>query len=74
MLGFASGGLLDSKYIEVPQELKGRGVRGVAGKLRAMGDTKVMLQDVRAGREVGKVVLGTVGGGRERVRAGRKYK
>ena len=76
ILGFASGWTLDSKYIDVPDEKVKRKwgpMAGVAGKLGAVGDVKVMLLDVQADSEVGKVALGTMGEGRVRVRSGRRY-
>ena len=76
ILGFASGWTLNSRYIDVPDEKVKRKwgpMAGVAGKLGAVGDVKVMLLDVQADSEVGKVALGTMGEGRVRVRSGRRY-
>lgn len=71
VLGFASSIVRNSRYIDAP-----RISSAMSGpeKARLLGDLKVMMQDVRAGDEVGKIALGTVSEGAQRLRSGRLYK
>jgi hypothetical protein len=71
ILGFASSVARHSKYVKLP---KVDGTMSGAERARRMGDTRVMMQDVRAESEVGRIVLGTVSEGAMRLRKGRMYK
>jgi len=42
-------------------------------RARLMGTVRVMVRDVKPGEEVGKIGLGTVSEGAERLRLGRLY-
>lgn len=73
-IGSESGLALHSIDVEVPEELKQGAVKGVAGRMKTMGNMEVMLQDVHADQDVGKVVLGKAGEDSERVRRSRRYR
>jgi hypothetical protein len=71
VLGFASSIIRNSRYIDAP---KINSALSGPEKARLLGNVKVMMQDVRAGDEVGKIALGTVSEGAQRLREGRLYK
>jgi hypothetical protein len=71
VLGFASSIVRNSRYIDAP---KISSAMSGPEKARMLGNLKVMMQDVRAGDDVGKIALGTVNEGAQRLKAGRLYK
>jgi hypothetical protein len=71
VLGFASSILRNNSHMNarrVSSALSG------PEKARQLGNMKVMMQDVRAGDEVGKIALGAVSEGAQRLREGRLYR
>jgi hypothetical protein len=70
IFGFASSLAHRNKYMKVPT---GEGTMGGPARARILGDVRVMLQDVRPDKEVGKIALGTVDGGGKRLVLGRLY-
>jgi hypothetical protein len=74
ILGFASSIVRSSRFKgAVPEKVKSSAT-GAAERARALGDMKVMLQDVKAGKEVGKIALAPVEEGAEPLKRGRLYK
>ncbi|MCJ1477820.1 hypothetical protein MMC13_006493 [Lambiella insularis] len=71
ILGFVSSIVRHSKYVRLPD---GGSAVGGAERARMLGDVEVMLQDVRAGAEVEKIVLGTVTAVTQKLKKGRLYK
>ena len=71
VLGFASGIIRHSKYIDLP---KGDSTMTGAERARMLADVRVMMQDVKGDREVGRIALGTVGEGAQRLKRGRLYR
>ncbi|MCJ1436025.1 hypothetical protein MMC27_005403 [Xylographa pallens] len=71
ILGFASSIVRHSKYVKVPD---GGSAMGGPERARLLGDVEVMLQDVRAGKEVGKIALGSITESTQRLKRGRLYK
>lgn len=71
VLGFASSIIHNSRYIDAP---KISSAMSGPEKARLLGDVRVMMQDVRADDEVGKIALGSVSEGAQRLKPGRLYK
>jgi hypothetical protein len=71
VLGFASSIVRHSKYIDVP---KASSTMSGPERARMMGNVKVMMQDVKACDEVGRIALGTVSEGAQRLKPGRLYR
>lgn len=71
IFGFASSLAHKNKYMKLPT---GNGTLGGPQRTRMLGDVVVMLQDVKPGHAVGKIALGTVENGGERLKPGRFYK
>ncbi|MCJ1383335.1 hypothetical protein MMC17_006448 [Xylographa soralifera] len=70
ILGFASSLTRNNKYMDLPKD---ESTMGGAERARLLRDVKVMMQDVKAGSEVGKVALGTVTESAQRLKLGRLY-
>jgi hypothetical protein len=73
VLGFASSLTRNNKYMDLPKD-KDHGTMSGAERTRALGDVKVMMQDVKPGAPVGKIALGTVSEGTRRLARDRVYK
>ena len=71
ILGFASSFVRNNKYVKMPSA--GSTVGG-SERARMLADVEVMLQDVRADADVGKVALGTVTDGTKRLARDGLYK
>ncbi|MCJ1393250.1 hypothetical protein MMC18_006122 [Xylographa bjoerkii] len=71
ILGFASSIVRQSKYVKSPD---GGSAMGGPERARMMCDLEVMLQDVRAGNDVGKIALGSVTETTQRLKRDRLYK
>jgi len=71
ILGFASSVARHSKYVKLP---KVDGTMSGGERARIMGDSRVMMQDVRPDDPVGKIVLGSVTEGAHRLTRERSYK
>ncbi|MCJ1393765.1 hypothetical protein MMC18_006641 [Xylographa bjoerkii] len=71
VLGFASSIIRRNKYIDLP---KGDSTMTGAERARMLADVEVMMQDVKADKEVGKIALGTVSEGTQRLKRGRLYR
>ncbi|KAE9368028.1 hypothetical protein N431DRAFT_445092 [Stipitochalara longipes BDJ] len=70
ILGFASSVARHSRYVKLP---KVDGTMSGAERARLMGDSMVMMQDVKPDAPVGKIVLGTVNPGAHRLTKERSY-
>ena len=70
ILGFASSITRHNKYMDLP---KGDSTMGGAERARMLCDVKVMMQDVKAGSKVGKIALGTMSEGAQRLKPERLY-
>ena len=76
VFGFANSMMRNGKYIKLPEGAEDAAVSGPE-RARLLADMEVMLQDVRPGSEVGKIVLGTKrkgDGGESRLTTGRRYR
>jgi len=71
ILGFASSLTRNNKYMDLP---KGDSTMGGAERARMLRDVEVMIQDVKAGSEVGKIALGTVSESTQKLKPGRLYR
>ena len=71
IFGFASSLAHRNKYMRVEQD--GGSAMSGAARARLLEGVTVMLQDVRPDWEVGKIALGTVENGGERLKMGRLY-
>lgn len=73
IVGFASSITRDNRYMKLASHSS---VAGGVERARALKDVEVMLQDVRADQEVGRIALGTVEGndGAGRLQRGRLYR
>ncbi|MCJ1378279.1 hypothetical protein MMC17_001376 [Xylographa soralifera] len=71
ILGFASSMVRNNKYVKVPDV--GAALSGPQ-RARMLGDVKVMLQDVRAEADVGKIALGTISAQTQSLQRGRSYR
>ena len=71
ILGFASSVARHSKYVRLP---KVDGTMSGGERARIMGDSRVMMQDVKPDAPVGKIVLGSVTEGAHRLTRERSYK
>ena len=71
VFGFASSLLPRDKCMRLNG---GGGAIGGSARARALRDTRVMLQDVRPGRRVGRIALARVESNGERLKLGRMYK
>jgi hypothetical protein len=71
ILGFASNLARHSKYVKLP---KTDSTMSGGECARALGNVKVMMQDMKPNAEVGKIVLGTVHESAQRLRPGRLYR
>jgi len=74
VLGYASTLARNSKYLRLPGVKAGPLGMGGAERARHIGGVRVMVQDVRPDKEVGRVVLGLERVGAERLKAGRIYR
>jgi len=74
ILGYVSTLARNSKYLRLPGIKAGPlGMNG-AERARRIGGVRVMVQDARPDKEVGRVVLGLEREGAERLKAGRLYR
>jgi hypothetical protein len=73
VLGYVSTVARNSRYINVPKA-KLNGAMSGSERARTLGGTEVMMQDVKAGAEVGKIALGVKHDKAERLRPGRIYR
>lgn len=73
IIGFASSITRDNRYMKLASDSS---VAGGVERARALKNVEVMLQDVRADAEVGRVALGTVQGNEKsgRLQRGRLYR
>jgi hypothetical protein len=71
ILGFASNLARQNRYVKLPK-VDGRMSGGE--RARRLKEVRVMMQDVRGGEEVGKIVLGNANESAERLRPGRLYR
>jgi hypothetical protein len=68
VLGWVSSVARQSKYIKLPK-IEGEGPMSGAERAKRLGETRVMMQDVK-----GKIVLGSVTEGAERLKRGQLYR
>ena len=74
ILGYVSTLARNSKYLRLPGIKAGPlGMNG-AERARRIGGVRVMVQDARPDKEVGRVVLGLEREGAEPLKAGRLYR
>jgi hypothetical protein len=71
VLGFASSIVFHSKYINVPKASSTMSRPEIA---RMMGDVRVIMQDVKAGDEVGKIAMAKVSKEAQSLKPGRLYR
>jgi hypothetical protein len=71
ILGFVSNLARHSKYVKLP---KTESTMSGGERARALGNVKVMMQDMKPDAEVGRIVLGTVHESAQRLRPGRLYR
>jgi hypothetical protein len=71
VLGFASNVVRKTKHVHLPPV--GPAASG-AERVRALGEVRVMMQDIKPKYAVGKMVLGTVGPDTQRLQVGRSYR
>lgn len=71
VLGFASSVIRKSKYVQLP---KVEGTASGAERARALGEVRVMMQDVKPTAEVGRIALGTAHPHAKRLVPGRNYR
>jgi len=71
VLGFASSIARNNKYINIPTVSS---AVGGAERAKLLADVRVMMQDVRADKEVGKIALGTVSETSQKLQPGRLYR
>ena len=71
VLGFASTVIRKSKYVKLPPV--GSAASG-AERARALGDIKVMMQDVKPNDPVGRIALGTADSKAARLQPRRSYR
>lgn len=71
VLGFASSVVRKSKYVQLPPVAS-----SASGpeRARALGDVRVMMQDVKPSAPVGRIALGTFSPNAKRLEAGRSYR
>ncbi|KAK0649541.1 hypothetical protein B0T16DRAFT_456949 [Cercophora newfieldiana] len=74
ILGYVSTLARNSKYLRLPGIKAGPLGMGGAERARRIGGVRVMMQDARPDKEVGRVVLGLEREGAERLKAGRIYR
>jgi hypothetical protein len=76
VLGWVNGLTRHSKYVKLPKvDGEVDGVMSSAERAKRLGETRVMMQDIsRPGSEVGRIVLGSVSEGAERLKRGRVYR
>jgi hypothetical protein len=72
VLGYVSTLARNSRYLHLPK----RGVDALSGpeRARVVGGVKVMIQDVKPDKEVGKIALGLKHSRAEKLRPGRMYR
>lgn len=71
VLGYASSSARNSRYLTLPKT--GSSLSG-AERVRKVGDTVVMMQDVKAVADVGRIALGNKHDNATRLRPGRLYR
>jgi hypothetical protein len=71
VLGFASSVVRKSKYVQLPPV---DNAASGAERARALGDVRVMMQDVKPQAPVGKIALGTAHPNAQRLQPGRNYR
>jgi hypothetical protein len=71
VLGFASNVVRKTKHVHLPPV--GPAASG-AERVRALGEVRVMMQDIKPKYAVGRMVLGTVGPDAQRLQVGRSYR
>ncbi|KAH8660022.1 hypothetical protein BX600DRAFT_438248 [Xylariales sp. PMI_506] len=73
VLGYVSTVARNSRYINLPKTTLNGAMSG-SERARTLGHTKVMMQDVKANAEVGKIALGMKHEKAERLKPGRLYR
>lgn len=71
VLGFASSVVRKSKYVQLP---KVNSAASGAERARALGEVRVMMQDVKPTAEVGRIALGTAHANAQKLTLGRIYR
>jgi hypothetical protein len=71
VLGFASSVVRKSKYVQLPSV---DNAASGAERVRALGDVRVMMQDVKPLAPVGRIALGTAHPNAKRLEPGRSYR
>lgn len=71
VLGFASSVVRKSKYVQLPPVAS---AASGAERARALGDVRVMMQDVKPSASVGRIALGTAHPNAQRLQSGRAYR
>ncbi|KUJ11328.1 uncharacterized protein LY89DRAFT_242512 [Mollisia scopiformis] len=71
VLGFASSVVRKSKYVQLPPVAS---AASGAERARALGDVRVMMQDVKPSATVGRIALGTAHPNAQRLQPGRTYR
>jgi hypothetical protein len=71
VLGFASSVVRKSKYVQLPPV---DNAASGAERARALGEVRVMMQDVKPGAPVGRIALGTAHPNAKRLQPGRSYR
>ncbi|KAH8668960.1 hypothetical protein BX600DRAFT_461031 [Xylariales sp. PMI_506] len=73
VLGYVSTVARNSRYLHLPKSKLNSAMSG-GERAKVLGSTKVMMQDVKAGADVGKIALGLKHENAQKLKPGRMYR